>query len=871
MSVSAVFDQNFYLTNNADIVLAISQGQFGSALQHFDAFGGKELRAPNATFNPSYYAINNPDVLNAVASGTFANVFAHYQEFGETENRAPSNTYAAFDSDAYLEANADVAAAITAGSFTSALDHFIQFGQNESRAGGITVTDPVTGSAFNLTTGLDTLVGTANNDSFQGIDDGNATSTTSTLGDSIDGGAGTDSVTITSNQGNGQQANGSQLPTLTNVENFTIIESGEHENINISANTALTTLTLSSGTSDADQELDITVAAGQTINFTSFADGDATADGANDGDVEIESAASVTSISVGLNAVGATGATADVDLLVNGTGVSSMTIDSAGSSTNFISLENAGTALRTVTVTGSAALNANAIVDGVTTFNASAATGNITAAFGAGNDTVTGGSGNDNFSFTAGNFLAADAVDGGDGTDTLTLADTAVSTAGSAALMTEIQASTSIEKLAMSSTTAESSLDANNVSTISSFVVTGNITDTQGANSTATTTGANGAAADNSAFIYTGIENDDSLEFDGTITGGVGGAGGILATANANAAIASGNGAAGSAGLALTPDLDGGSNSASITLDGAASIVGGAGGVGATGGASTGSNNSGGNGGTGGNGGVAISAANIETLNINSIGTGANAITGGAGGAGGTGGAKNGTGILGITGAAGTAGASIVVNTNATINVTGSTAIDIGTISGTNVTVDASTFTGALTVVGEAGNNTITGGSGADTINGGTGIDVLTGGAGADDFAFTAANNATGGTPAAGVFERITDFNNGNDEIDYSVALTIEAASATAVAQTAQINSEGFATFATADDTFAEKLVAVENGIAVGTAAAGEYAIFTHGSDTYIFVGDVIDGIGTGDGLIQLTGVTGLSNSTLTGGDLFLS
>ncbi|MDC0999478.1 hypothetical protein OAS66_09340, partial [Alphaproteobacteria bacterium] len=219
----------------------------------------------------------------------------------------------------------------------------------------------------------------------------------------------------------------------------------------------------------------------------------------------------------------------------------------------------------------------------------------------------------------------------------------------------------------------------------------------------------------------------------------------------------------------------------------------------------------------------------------------------------------------------GTAAASIVVNTNATINVTGSTAIDIGTISGTNVTVDASTFTGALTVVGEAGNNTITGGTGADIINGGTGIDVLTGGAGADDFVFTAATNTTGGAPAAGVFERITDFNNGADEIDYSVTLTIEAAAATAVAQTAQINTEGFATFAAADDTFAEKLVAVENGIAVGTAAAGEYAIFTHGSDTYIFVGDVVDGVGTGDGLIQLTGVTGLSNSTLTGGDLFLS
>ena len=91
MSASAEFDTSI-LTNNADVVVAISQGHFANALDHFNQFGGKELRAPNASFNPSYYAINNSDVLNAVSSGVFANVFAHYQAFGETENRAPNST-----------------------------------------------------------------------------------------------------------------------------------------------------------------------------------------------------------------------------------------------------------------------------------------------------------------------------------------------------------------------------------------------------------------------------------------------------------------------------------------------------------------------------------------------------------------------------------------------------------------------------------------------------------------------------------------------------------------------------------------------------------------------------------------------------------
>ena len=51
MSTSAAFDQSFYLSNNTDVLIAISQGIFTSAQQHYDLFGGKELRDPNADFN----------------------------------------------------------------------------------------------------------------------------------------------------------------------------------------------------------------------------------------------------------------------------------------------------------------------------------------------------------------------------------------------------------------------------------------------------------------------------------------------------------------------------------------------------------------------------------------------------------------------------------------------------------------------------------------------------------------------------------------------------------------------------------------------------------------------------------------------------
>ena len=138
MSGAKIFDESYYLSNNADVDRAISQGQFASALHHYQLFGGKsELRDPNATFDASYYSAQNPDVLAAVSNGLIANVFTHYQIFGEVENRPPSASFAGFDTAGYLAANADVQAALDAGSFASALEHYIAFGASEGRDGGM--------------------------------------------------------------------------------------------------------------------------------------------------------------------------------------------------------------------------------------------------------------------------------------------------------------------------------------------------------------------------------------------------------------------------------------------------------------------------------------------------------------------------------------------------------------------------------------------------------------------------------------------------------------------------------------------------------------------------------------------------------------
>ena len=72
-------------------------------------------------------------------------------------------------------------------------------------------------------------------------------------------------------------------------------------------------------------------------------------------------------------------------------------------------------------------------------------------------------------------------------------------------------------------------------------------------------------------------------------------------------------------------------------------------------------------------------------------------------------------------------------------------------------------------------------------------------------------------------------------------------------------------------DTLAEKITAVEAAIVTGTESSGDFALYTHGSDTYLFIHDGTSGLANTDALIQLKGVTGLSNSTLVGGDLFIA
>jgi len=394
MSSSANFDQSYYLSNNADIVVAISQGFFGSALQHYNQFGGKELRAPNATFNPSYYAINNPDVLNAVSAGTFTNVFAHFQEFGEVENRAPSTTYATFDAAGYLTANTDVAAAITAGSFASALDHFISFGQTENRSGsGVTTTIVASGETFVLTTGVDSFSGTDNNDTFTA--DNSGTNPTSSSADSIVGGLGTDTLNLFTK---GTAASAS-VPTTSSIEVINVYDMSIA--MTIATKTGVTNFNIFRGEGDDT----FTVRDGVTVGVNETVIGTGTDNAA----LTFAFGSTATTATVSMNGVTAAGTDGNEDLALTGTalttlnasttgtasafdafdiaGIKTMTLDAAAKFT--APIETSGTA-GTLTITGAGAVNIGALDTGFTTVDASANSGGLTVTDGAAATVITG-------------------------------------------------------------------------------------------------------------------------------------------------------------------------------------------------------------------------------------------------------------------------------------------------------------------------------------------------------------------------------------------------------------------------------------------------------------------------------------------------
>jgi len=209
-----------------------------TAESHYTAYGYAEGLQPNAYFNEAQYKLAKATAMFDAGTGGYLSVedaqadfeakwpwdaYHHYLAYGSAEGVNPSNDFdessylasklAALQTDADPDTAAewadktvdDVQAAFTANGL-SCLGHYIAYGEGEEIAVTPVPTDeqvdvdvPVVGETFILTTGLDNVVGTANDDTIIGLVDGS--DDTLTLGDSIDGGSGTDTLDLITDKG----------------------------------------------------------------------------------------------------------------------------------------------------------------------------------------------------------------------------------------------------------------------------------------------------------------------------------------------------------------------------------------------------------------------------------------------------------------------------------------------------------------------------------------------------------------------------------------------------------------------------------------------------------------------------------------------
>ena len=442
--MSMSFNSAFYLAQNQDVLLAVMQGKFASAEDHFDQYGAREGRNPNAFFDSKLYLINHPDVL---AAGM--NPHAHFLEYGAAEGRSPHPSFvtsAQFDTVSYGAENPDLATAgITTASALYA--HYVKHGFSETRPGvktttGVEIIDGVAGGAvgttFTLTTSVDSLTGTSGNDTFVALQTGAAADETFGTADTLDGGAGTEdtlniihtevaalnlatvsnienvSVRVTGD-GATDAADAIDLDNFTGVTNFTAdrtIGANDISNVGLATKLTFKELTASANTTATYKATAVT----GTADSASV-----TLNGVKAG-ADIELAGDVETIS--LATTGAASSLADLVLDAQTT-----TLNIAADENLTVATTFTGAGLTKITATGDSLVTLTpAVGAAVTTIDSSDQTaGGLVATASAATTAVTGGAGADVFTLAA----TTTVTDAGAGDDTVNVSGiTTVAIAG---------------------------------------------------------------------------------------------------------------------------------------------------------------------------------------------------------------------------------------------------------------------------------------------------------------------------------------------------------------------------------------------------------------------------------------------------------
>lgn len=331
--------------------------------------------------------------------------------YNDSEANAAYSTSTAITSATTFIAEVTTSTAATSTAAQAAVSSM----STESAVGG--------GQTYALTTSVDTFVGTTGNDTFIADDTGAAV--VASAADSLDGGAGDDTLNIYSPGAAPAQ------PKLTSIEAVNIYDLDANLNINNSNFASATSLSFIRGDGAKDYTFGANVA---TITLK-----DIVVAGADVG--LIDGTAEKTSLTLNLNGITDSGGGSgdDIDLtgakletiVVNTTGTASDTGDldvAAATSVTInadekLTLTDVSTTAAsggTLTITGDSAVSLGTFDVGFDTVTASGSTGGLTGAVGAAVDTViTGSSGDDVITASTTDAIAnsdALAVAAGDGT-----------------------------------------------------------------------------------------------------------------------------------------------------------------------------------------------------------------------------------------------------------------------------------------------------------------------------------------------------------------------------------------------------------------------------------------------------------------------
>jgi len=643
---------------------------------------------------------------------------------------------------------------------------------------------------------------------------------TLSVADTLNGGNGTDTLSITDIVGGVIDA-----PTTTSIENYsirtTVAEDATNETFNASSATGLTSLTLDRITDNFDVtnlgtgvtttiSKNTGIAADVSLSYASVT---GTADEAKVV-VDTFDATSDLDIADGIETVSITAAGGKSTIAALDVGANATALNLTAGVDLVITESDDGTdnAVKSITTSGAGKVTiTNALSTAVTTIDGSANTGgtSVSLAASVAAATVTGGAGADaltaintnantidlgagNDSVSLGSVVVANTgtIAGGDGTDTLSFGD------DSATLITATNKAvfTSFETMK-----AEVTTDVLDFEALSSFV---NLE--LGASTAVTVNNISTVAA--AAILVSGDQTTSTILNikDATSVG----------TANV---------------MQLT--LDNTTDKTDIDV-------------------------------------VDLQSGGLETLNIVSSGTDATDKT-----ATGQNSVELGTetNVLTNINISGASAFALTVQANADLagqqTINGSTATGELNIDSSGDTDGVSVTGGAAvdTIVTGSGADILVGGAGADLLTGGVGVDTYTGGAGADIFIIADADAAITG---AGVgADKIADFNIGGADVIRFGGTDGVAATDVIVpvaGASGSVLAGGKLSFAKADDTLTEQIT-----IAVIETGADEVVFWENGGNTYVYNSGAA-GDATDDLMVELTGVVGLTTvteSTGTPGD----